>query len=59
MATQQAVPAQTDTFESGLAWSIGIAGFLLQILFAGRYGYFRDELYYIAADRDLCRYWRW
>jgi len=51
--TQSVVPAQTDAFQSRLAWSIGIAGFLLQMFFAGRYGYFRDELYYIACSNHL------
>ena len=36
-----------------LIWSLGATGFLLQMLFAGRYGYFRDELYYIAASDHL------
>jgi Dolichyl-phosphate-mannose-protein mannosyltransferase len=53
MATQPAVPTQTDAFESRLAWSAGVIAFLLQMLFAGRYGYFRDELYYIACSNHL------
>jgi hypothetical protein len=36
-----------------LAWSLGALGFLIQMAFNGRYGYFRDELYYIAASNHL------
>jgi hypothetical protein len=39
--------------EKRLAWTIGAFGFLLQMLFNGRYGYFRDELYYIACSNHL------
>jgi Dolichyl-phosphate-mannose-protein mannosyltransferase len=33
-----------------LAWTFGAIAFLLQMAFSGRYGYFRDELYYLAAS---------
>jgi 4-amino-4-deoxy-L-arabinose transferase-like glycosyltransferase len=36
-----------------LAWIFGAIAFLLQMAFNGRYGYFRDELYYIAASDHL------
>jgi hypothetical protein len=36
-----------------LAWSLGAVGFLIQMAFNGRYGYFRDELYYLAASDHL------
>ena len=39
--------------EKRIAWTIGAAGFLLQMCFNGRYGYFRDELYYIACSNHL------
>jgi hypothetical protein len=36
-----------------LAWSLGAVGFMIQMAFNGRYGYFRDELYYLAASDHL------
>jgi hypothetical protein len=36
---------------------IAAAQFLLHWSVAGRYGYFRDELYYIACSRHLA--WGW
>jgi hypothetical protein len=36
-----------------LAWSLGALGFLVQMAFNGRYGYFRDELYYLACSEHL------
>jgi Dolichyl-phosphate-mannose-protein mannosyltransferase len=53
MLNQSALNEQTHAAESRLAWSIGALAFLLQMLFAGRYGYFRDELYYIACSNHL------
>ena len=53
MLNQSALNEQTHAAESRLAWSIGAVAFLLQMLFAGRYGYFRDELYYIACSNHL------
>jgi len=50
---QAIVDEKTYAAESRLAWSIGAIGFLLQMLFSGRYGYFRDELYYIACSNHL------
>lgn len=44
---------QAYSSEKRLAWTIGAAGFLLQMLFNGRYGYFRDELYYMACSNHL------
>jgi len=44
---------QTLAAEKRLAWTIGAAGVLLQMVFNGRYGYFRDELYYIACSNHL------
>jgi Dolichyl-phosphate-mannose-protein mannosyltransferase len=38
---------------SHLAWTLGAVAFLLQMMFNGRYGYFRDELYYIACSNHL------
>lgn len=39
--------------EKRLAWIFGAVGFLLQMAFNGRYGYFRDELYYLACSNHL------
>jgi 4-amino-4-deoxy-L-arabinose transferase-like glycosyltransferase len=39
--------------EKRLAWIFGLFGFLLQMAFNGRYGYFRDELYYLACSNHL------
>ena len=36
-----------------IAATLGIAAFLLQMLTNGQYGYFRDELYYIACSKHL------
>ena len=53
--TRQATLQEQQTYaaESRIAWAIGAIGFLLQMLFNGRYGYFRDELYYIACSNHL------
>ena len=34
-------------------WLIATAGFVVQLLAAAHYGYFRDELYYLACTRRL------
>ncbi len=36
-----------------IAWILGAFGFLLQMATNGRYGYFRDELYYGACSNHL------
>lgn len=53
MPTHAVLQEQTHAAESRLAWAIGGIGFLLQMAFNGRYGYFRDELYYIACSHHL------
>ncbi len=53
MPTPAALQEQTHAAESRLAWAIAAIGFLLQMAFNGRYGYFRDELYYIACSNHL------
>lgn len=53
MPTKALLQEQIHAAESRLAWTIGALGFLLQMAFNGRYGYFRDELYYIACSNHL------
>ena len=53
MPTPADLQEQTHAAESRLAWAIAAIGFLLQMAFNGRYGYFRDELYYIACSNHL------
>jgi hypothetical protein len=36
-----------------VAWTLGAFAFLLQMCTNGRYGYFRDELYYVACSDHL------
>jgi 4-amino-4-deoxy-L-arabinose transferase-like glycosyltransferase len=53
MPNQAVLHEQTHAAESRLAWTIGAIAFLIQMVFNGRYGYFRDELYYIACSNHL------
>ena len=53
MPTAAALQEQTYAAESRLAWGIAAIGFLLLMAFNGRYGYFRDELYYLACSNHL------
>ena len=50
--TEQRVkdPARSDMW---IAWALGGLAVLIQMLTNGRYGYFRDELYYLAASDHL------
>src|SRR5262245_66693435 len=50
-----AIPAAKRTYsrESALIVVFSVAALLVHLLTTGRYGYFRDELYYIACGRHL------
>src|SRR5438128_12499660 len=51
----KAIPAARRTYstESALIAFFGAVALLVHVLTNGRYGYFRDELYYIACGRHL------
>ena len=53
--TEAALPSvQNQSSESmRMAWILGAFAFLLQMATNGRYGYFRDELYYLACSDHL------
>jgi Dolichyl-phosphate-mannose-protein mannosyltransferase len=53
MPSQTVLQEQVHAAESRMAWTIGLIGFLLQMCFNGRYGYFRDELYFLACSDHL------
>src|SRR5277367_4332276 len=53
MPTEPSVQEQIHAAESRTAWAIAAIGFLLQMVFNGRYGYFRDELYFLACSNHL------
>ncbi len=42
-----------DRHAIAIAAVLGVSAFLLQMLTNGQYGYFRDELYYIACSKHL------
>jgi hypothetical protein len=44
---------QSLAADKRMAWMIGAAGSLHQMLFNDHYGNFRDELYYIACSNHL------
>lgn len=45
-------PAVTGK-ETRIAWILGVVAVLIQVLTNSRYGFFRDELYYIATSEHL------
>jgi hypothetical protein len=53
MPNQAVVQEQIHAAESRMAWTIAAIAFLLQMLSNGRYGYFRDELYFLACSNHL------
>jgi hypothetical protein len=52
---QEVVTTEPTWFSGGLsiAWLLAAAAVLLQMATNGRYGYFRDELYYLALSHHL------
>jgi len=48
-----AEPEQLPRGEMRIAWAMALVAILFQMLTNGRYGYFRDELYYLAAGEHL------
>jgi len=52
-ATNPVFDASTAPPRLSAAWILGAAGVLIQGALASRYGYFRDELYYIACSDHL------
>jgi len=53
--SEHSVSDEKHSFDSGIwvAWVLAGVAVLVQMLTNGRYGYFRDELYYLAASDHL------
>lgn len=53
--TDAALPTACNQYSGSMrmAWILGAFAFLLQMATNGRYGYFRDELYYLACSDHL------
>jgi hypothetical protein len=52
-AAQSRTSARWFTSGTAVVWAIALAKLLLHIYFNNRYGYFRDELYYMACGSHL------
>jgi hypothetical protein len=53
MREDRAFAGQFSTGEMRIAWAVAGLAALVEMLTNGRYGYFRDELYYLAASDHL------
>ena len=53
MRATNSLPRRTHFSESALIAVFSMSALLVHLLTNGRYGYFRDELYYIACARHL------
>ncbi len=53
--TDAAPPSVPNQYSESMriAWILGACAFLVQMATNGRYGYFRDELYYLACSDHL------
>jgi 4-amino-4-deoxy-L-arabinose transferase-like glycosyltransferase len=49
MTTRPATPAATHTARNRAVWLVAAAAFGVEMAVSGRYGYVRDELYFLAA----------
>jgi 4-amino-4-deoxy-L-arabinose transferase-like glycosyltransferase len=53
MHSALATAERTSRHVLRVAWVLGALGFLIQVVLSGRYGYFRDELYFLACSDHL------
>lgn len=53
MTTRPATPAATHSRRNRAVWLVAAAAFGVEMAVSGRYGYVRDELYFLAAGHHL------
>ena len=59
MSKAYATAMVAEITASRLMWAVAAAMLLLHLLTATNYGYFRDELYFLACSRHLAAGLRW